>query len=203
MAKIEIGRWADQLRRMFGMAGVEAVSADLSPEISPVIVLEEPTIDLAFLKGERQVFMTAVVAAAAGFNSKVRIRNPPGSGVIALIKLVTMFSASTATMRLAVNQFTTDLDVSLDTVVPDPRWGALGLGIPASTLVASSSNTQASAPGGEAMFEALTLANTPVKLTEVFPLLPGVAVDMGHVTANITMRMWASWTERGFPELER
>lgn len=184
------------------MAGVEDVSADLSPEVSPVVILEGPTSDLLFLKGVRQVFFALTVNAAAGFNSKIRIRNPPGSGVIALIRRITMISPTTTDLRIRVNQFTTDLTVA-DTTVPDPRWGALGLGIPASTLVASGSADQASAPGGEPILEVLTLANTPVVFGEEMPLLPGVALDMGHPSTNISLRVWATWTERGFPELER
>lgn len=202
MAKIEVGRWAEQLRRMFGMAGVDQVAGDLSPEISPVVVIDTPTADLAFLKSERQVFFAITVAAAAGFNSKVRIRNPPASGCMALMKLIVMTSPSTANLRINVNQFTTDLTPA-DTTVPDPRWGALGLAIPASTLVASGSADQASDPGGEPLLEQLTLSNTPVRMDQAFPMLPGVGIDMGHTATNITLRVWATWIERGFPELER
>jgi len=202
MAKIEIGRWSEQLRRMMGMAGVTDVSADLSPEISPVIVLEGPTPDLAYLKGERQVFCAATVSAVAAMNSKARLRNPPNSGVIAILKSLTMVSPTTTDLRVNINQFTTDLTL-VDTTVPDPRWGALGLAIPASTLVASTTNSQASAPGGEPMLEVTTLANVPVVLAEPFPLLPGVAIDFGHPSVNIPLRFWVTWSERSFPVLEQ
>jgi len=203
MSKIETGRWSEQLRRMFGMAGISSVSADLSPEISPVVVLEEPTNDWLFLKSVRQVFVAQTVAAAIGFTSKFRIRNPVGSGVLAVMRTITMTSPTTTDLRVNINEQTVDFSVSEPTTVPDSRWNALGSAAPTSSLVASSANDQATPPAGDPLLEVLTLGNTPVVLAEAFPMLPGTTIDFGHPSVNISLRVWCSWIERTLPALER
>jgi len=203
MSKIEIGRWSEQLRRMLGMAGVDRVAGDLSPEISPVIVLENPTVDLLFLKGVRQCFGGHNLAAAGGFTSKWRLRNPTGSGVIAVINWLTLTPDPTTNLRVAVNEQTVNLTVVLNTTIPDARWNALNTANPQSTLVLSASNAQATGPAGDLLVETQSLANVEWMFPSRFPLLPGVSVDFGTSVANVAARMWVEWTERAFPVLEQ
>jgi len=202
MSKIEIGRYSEQLRRMFGMAGVEMVAADLSPEISPVIVLEQPDVELLFLKSVRQIFSGDQIAAAAGFPSVWRLRNPAASGVIAVVHVIEMTANIISNLAIRISTATTDFAVPVDTAIPDPRWNALGVAGRRSTAIITSRN-DGGVPSGDTMGEARRIANTVWRFDSRFPLLPGVALDFGSETDQVNLRMYAEWTERAFPNLER
>jgi len=203
MAKIEVGRWSNQLRRMFGMAGVTDVSADLSPEISPVVVIEGPTADLLFLKEVRQIFAADFLAAAIGFTSKWRLRNPARSGVIAVIRHIEMVSPAAVTYGIAVNQQTVDFATVVNTAIPDARWEALNVAARRATLVSSAANNQATGPAGDFLLTARILPNTLLVFSRPFPLLPGTTLDFGTETGNVDLRMSIEWRERAFPVLEQ
>lgn len=204
MSKIEVGRWSNQLRRMFGMAGVVDVSADLSPEISPVVVVEEPTVDLDFLKELRLCFTGNTIAGVVGNASKWRLRNPANSGTMIVVKTVEQVGIQAGILwQININQQTVDFPSRLLTTVPDSRWNTLGSAAQTTVGVVSSSNAQVAGPAGDIIAFAERAAQRQFTFPQAIPILPGAALDWGTGNADIDARMWICWTERALPVLER
>jgi len=202
MSKIESGRWSEQLRRMFGMAGTTLVSGELSPEVSPIVILESESVQWNFLKGVRDVYVGHTVAAAVGFTSKMRLRNPANSGVAGVLEFTEMTPNGLAvTMTVAANEQTVDFPTAVAPSVPDNRWGPLTTG--RSTLVVTSTNAQATGPAGEVIGRGLTLSGVPWLYQKAIFVAPGVAIDLGIFATNLEMLFSFKWSERSFPVLEQ
>lgn len=199
MSKIEIGRYSEQLRRMFGMAGQESVAEHLSPEVSPTIQIEGESAEWDFLKGVRGCFGSSSVAGAAGFTSKWRLRNPAASGVIAVVRYMSASPNGTTTFVVARAQPTVDLPVPVITVPPDLRWGG---GVLNTSLILSSDNTAVGGPIGDQLAQTRILANGEFIFPLEVPLLPGASFEFGTTTVNITTKAWVHWVERRLPPME-
>lgn len=196
MAKIEVGRYSDQLRRLFGMKGVEVVASELSPEISPVVVLEDNAPDLQFLKAVRLCGSADTAAAAAGFFGRVRLRNPATSGVIATVTRSTLSSTSTQQYTGFLIVTATDLASIATGVILDGRWqGAVG-----GTALRTSFQSIAGAASGSRV---LDQQGGQVGLQgDSIVLIPGDALDFQLNTLNLELHFWLRWSERRLPELE-
>jgi len=205
VSKIEVGRWAELLKRISGIAGAETVSGHLSPEISPVMLLEDlGDADYLFLKGVRLCSAGTGVNAAAGFTSKYRLRNPADSGAVAVVTALEISPDAGAAQNVTANihRLTVDLPTAVLTTAQDPRWGTTG-GLNQTALIFSTSNAQVTGPAGDVVFDTRTPNGTPYLYTQQIPLLPGSGIDWGTITLNVSFRGWVRWTERTIPDLER
>jgi len=206
VSKIEIGRWAELLKRMSGIAGAESVSGDLSPEVSPVMVLEDlADADYLFLKSARLCSGATAITGAVGFASRFRLRNPVLSGVIAVVNVVELVQdagAAAADLTITVDEVTTDLSFLILTTVPDSRWEKLA-GFNQTALQFSVDNTTVLGPQGDPLVLTRTPGNTPYRYPYQVPLLPGSAIEWGSAQQNLNLRGWVRWIERGLPALER
>ena len=200
MSKIEIGRYSELLRRQFGMKGTATVAAELSPEISPIVILEGDTDEWHYLKGVRDCAFGDLVLAAPTFTSKWRMRNPIDSGVIAIVEFFEVWGDLISTYRAAINNQTVDLPTAVQAAVLDARWGIVGTAEPA--VIVSASNAQAAGPAGTSISEARVLATTPWTYGHEVVLVPGAVLDFGISGLNQTVRATARWRERAFPALE-
>jgi len=200
VSKIEIGRYSEQLRRMFGMKGQETVSSELSPEVSPTIQLEGPGAEWNFLKQVRDCAFGNTVIGAVGFTTKWRFRNPVDSGIIAVMEAWELTPTLLAGMSINGNAQTVDLPTASIAAVTDGRWGTITASRP--TVIVSSSNAQATGPAGESFAEAVRLGSTAWLYDQEIVLVPGAVLDIGLVSTNIDARIWARWRERQIPALE-
>jgi len=202
LAKIEAGRWSEQLRRMLGMAGVTSVAAELAPEVSPTIELEGQSVEWNFLKAVRDVYVGQTIAGSALNISKWRFRNPVDSGVVAVMEYVELVpTGGTAVLALNVSQVTVDLDTVQPTAVPDSRWGPLTTG--RSALVVTFQNSDPTVPGGQAVATSRALDSVAWQYPREILLLPGVALDAGSQSINRQVHGTFKWRERHIPVLER
>jgi len=204
VSKIEIGRLSDQLRRMLGMAGVEQIAAELSPEISPTIELEGRSAQWDFLKGVRGCGGAAEIPRVALGSTRYRLRNPPGSGVMGLVSFFEMVPAADAQLIASVGDAVTNLPLgTVDTTVFDGRWGQSG--VARAALILSVDNTLDVAPAGTIWMRSRRLLDEPFRLRYEIPLTPGRSLDWGTETGTLNIRMWSYilWQERGLPALER
>ena len=200
MSKIEIGRFSNLLRREFGMKGVASVASELSPEISPTIQLEGPTAEWDFLKQVRGCRCAFNLPPNVAGQSRFRLVNLPGSGVIAVIKLLSINPNPIATLQINRGQVFGGLTDSRVTVVPDLRWGAVGA--TTTTMQFSSDNATAAGPAGDLIAVSAILANTEFTYGEEIVLIPGTSLDWGTAEQNIRLRTFVAWTERQLPALE-
>lgn len=202
MSKIEIGRWSEQLRRQLGMKGQEIVAAELSSEVSPTIQLEGDAAEWRFLKSVRDAGSAARLAAAATFFGRFRLRNPPGSGVIAQVDYLEIEGSAAANYEMARGTETTDLAVGLiDTMVFDQRWQTSGLPS-AAALLFSTTNLDTTLPEGRTFVRAPRIARTPLYLRSQIVLPPGASLDWGCILVNLEVQTSFAWHERQLPRLE-
>lgn len=199
MSKIEIGRFAERLRRSLGMAGVVEVAQELAPEISPVIVVEDNSADQQFLQGVRLCCTGAVQPAVVGVNTLFRFRNPVGSGVLAVFNQVMMSPTVTSTLLCGYGVAQVDLPTAAATGLRDRRWER---GTPSSTTIIGSRANNVAIAFSTAIFAVRVSANFPIIYNEPLILLPGETLEMGTTGLNLEIHLGNTWTERALPLLE-
>jgi len=201
MSKIEIGRYSDRLRRMFYMKGASDVATELSPEISPVIVLEQAGAEWEFLQGVRICGVRANIAGAVANRSILRLRNAANSGVIATVTGVEYTAEATATIDLTKGRAAADLTITGATAVRDHRWRPSSV-LFRTALLASFENAGAVPAGEDVLWEVRALANTRLAYPHQVVLIPGDSLDLATVTVNVTFRPVFTWKERPVAALE-
>jgi hypothetical protein len=141
-------RFNSPLVRFFGMKIGGAAAPTLAPEIAPsfdVNQMDDPT--LPWLRGEQLVSAVAAVSAAPANYSEAALRNPSGSGVIAIVEQLQML-ATGQIMIAKVQADAGDLVSVQSPLARDTRWGGLasGLTIPVRFTSRNTSNTAPAAP---------------------------------------------------------
>lgn len=202
MSKIEIGRWSELLRRSLGMKGQEVVSAELSPEISPVWQIESDTAEWQFLKQVRLVSAAGNLAAVAAQFPRYALINPINSGMIATVFEVGFSAEFDAIWDIRL------IDVELASFANgleagprDTRWN-FGLGPSVSPIRFSAENNVASIAGGFRLMRARLLTNTLLKSKQPVVMTPGSSLFWGTISTNITTDSYVAWKERRLPSLE-
>lgn len=202
MAKIESGRWSELLRRALGMKGVQTVSAELSPEVSPVWVLEQDLAEWQFLKGVRLVSAASSRALSAGNIARFAVINPVGSAMIASISHLSFSASVNTTLSVRLVQVTLAQFTTLEEAGPrDTRW-ARGAAATVSPITFSSEDNAAGIAGGFLLYTSQVLANTPVEFGRPIVLAPGSSLFWAGSGAAAT-RAAVAWSERPLPPLER
>ncbi len=199
MSKIEIARWSEQLRRMLGQKGQEFVAGELSPEVSATIQLEGPTIEWWFLKGVRAAGAGFQVTGGVGTENRVRMRNPLGSGAVAVLEIVEVYPVAASQIIGIVGSEVTDTGI-VSSGTRDGRWGQAGA-VGQNVIILSSTNT-AGVVGNEVLFRADVLASSPFKYTAGVVILPGQNFDVGLLQFNVNFTCTLAWSERRLPQLE-
>lgn len=173
MGSIQIGRFSDYLRRMLGMTGQSDVAAELSPEVSPTIELESANNqEWDFLKGVKQCATSEQIAANVGAGGQFRLRNPPGSGVLATIHFLMMGSDNTlAHWAVHVGPQTADLVNTALSTARDGRWRRPGQ-LQASVLLPTFQNAVGAVPTGQGTIARASSSNLPFWYDEQIILPP-------------------------------
>lgn len=199
MSKIETGRFSDLFRRLLSMKGVTEVAAELSPEISPVFVVESERIEWEFLKGQRPIAAVMVVGPLAANPSTSRLRNPAGSGVLASFDGIVLSTDPLATtFSVFLNTQLVDL-AAVAPLVPVARDTRIPALAKASALIQSGANV----PGvGSNILNGRMPGDEPFYFPLKFVLTPGHSVDINTETVNQPHRVTAWWTERHIDALE-
>lgn len=202
MAKILIGRYSEQLRRWFGMAGQEVVSGEMAPEVSPVIVLEQPAQDSDFLKGVRHCYGQAAITGVAANTSKAALINRIGTGTVLTIQEL-VFSTNIISGHLVrLSSLQVDHPGIINTFVPDTRWGQT-VAVINTVGRLSIANGTPTVLGGDGLIQQRPLPNTPVSSAAGLVIMPGRTLEFGVNTLAVTVTFYVHWTERALPALER
>jgi len=178
------------------MKGVSLVSSELSPEISPILVLESERPEWDFLKNEKIIGSNWGVVASAVLNSAFRLRNPVNSG--ALVVLIDGACSTDTTGSVLLAERNTDqlsLATALPTVSRDTRLPILD----ASVCIASQANV---GPSGQSWWSSLSEANVPLPIPFPFVLTPGHQVQFTAAANNVAFRGYVMWRERRIDVLE-
>ena len=198
MAKIEIGTFSERLRRSLGMKGQEMVAAELSPEVSPVIVLQDNAAEMQFLQGIRLCTSGMLQGAVVAENSLFRILNAAGSGVLAVFTYFALTANRTSTLNVGYGITQAALGTAGATAVRDGRWGR-----PANptTLTASRANNVAVGLDSTLMVSRVATGFI-VKASRQWVLLPGESLEWGTGTTDVQLETTVDWYEKPLPALE-
>jgi len=197
VSKVEVGRYADLLRKLLSMKGVVDVAPELSPEVSPVFIMEADRPEWQFLKNEKLMSAVFAVTGVVAQNSAVRLRNPAGSGVVATIEHIILSGNMALELFYERNTIQAALATVLPTVARDTRFPQLN----ASSLLSSQGNNIASS--GEAWWSARAPAEAAVVTDIAMVVTPGHQIQLNTVTSNVSIRGTITWRERRLDELER
>lgn len=200
MSKIEIGRYSERLRRALGMKGQEIVSGELSPEISPVIVIEDNSAQWQFLQGVRLCQSSAIETATVAQNTVFRYVNPATSGILAQFSLVQMATGIVSDVTAGYGLIQTPFGTQAATGLRDHRWVAGGT---VATAILGSRGNGVALGFSQGIFNTRVLADSPFKYEQQFIILPGESLELGTFTVNVDVAVTLAWTERTLPSLEQ
>lgn len=191
-----LGRLLNIPQQQGGIAG------ELSPEISPVLVLEMDRPEWCYLKNERCCCGLASCAATVGQPALVTFRNPAGSGVLIVIDAVQVAS-NPANVPFAMTVFlggqrAADLTtVSAFTMPRDSRYqgarpaGRISFNLAGAGTQGTGVEIVTSSQGG-------MLLNTPPII-----LTPGFSVDILETNTNLEIEVNFRWSERELRQYEQ
>jgi hypothetical protein len=186
-------RMLQKLLSMKGSASMTSLSGELAATLSVFYGVEN-----RYLEGWDRFGGQAVTNAVAAQNSEMRLRNPSGSNVLAVIEKIT-YSVNVAG---AVSLFYSVSDTDLALVNVNTRLDKRGR--QASSLAFSAGNNIS---GGIGVYTNDVQASTPFDVIQFenqeFPLLPGDQLDVRTATPNVVLRVGMIWRERALEESER
>jgi hypothetical protein len=197
--EILIGRWNRYLQKLCGIKG-SPPAPQLASEISATFEIEQPAVESRFLLGWNRFGFGLQITGAAGNPTMVRVRNPTGSGVIAVLESLITYANPNDRLQLTYTAIGTDVTTS-QTVIPlDGRSGTSS-----SSVRVSSSNSTASA--GLAVYHDLTMVSAvPLQLittgSQEIPITPGFAWGAQTLSASVVIGVNIIWRERALEEGE-
>ena len=185
-----LNRWA---QKFYAIKSGQASLTQLLPTVQTVNVIQSGVEDRYLQGWNRYAFIANPVAVAAQF-CKSQIRNPVGSGVIAVVEGVIVASSLADSPSISLTTTSTDLTTA-STIVN--RLDARGNQSPA--LHMSLGTTAAGAPGN-AQWVVAFAANTTFQLIQnvdqQITILPGDALVVNSGVVNQTLVMNFMWRER-------
>lgn len=199
-------RFSRAILRLFSLKGPNTAAKQISGEIMPVLPLFFG-VEARKLEGWER-FSTAAVLAAGGAGNfgALRLRNPSGSGEIAVIEKASVWGPLTDTPRMQLAAQATDFAVPGPGNRIDPRSlagptvGTVSSGMLVST---STSGTNLAATLQAATFAPNTVYDFILFEDQEITLLPGDAFQLISNVANQAFNANILWRERVLEESER
>ena len=193
--EILTGRYNRFLQKLFQMKG-EAPAPQLASEISTTFSFFNG-VENRFIETWNRFGNTLIAGAVAAQNSCVRMRNPAGSNVIAVVE------------KLTVTNGATDV-VTINNQIADANLGTLGGSIrldfrqaSGSAIILSLGNNVA---GGSNFAGSGVTANVAYDFIvfeeQELTILPGDQLDIRNVVVNNALRVSMIWRERALEESE-
>ena len=201
--EILIGRWNRGIQKLTGMKG-EAPAPQLATEVMPTIQIPLGA-EFRYLESWDRFGAALQATGGAGQTAGIRLRNPAGSNVVAVIESLLVSTSSGAAQQFRLGIASTAVD--LTSVVAstgnqiDPRGRA-------STALIGSTTTNLTVTGPDIyIIELPTAVGTNVNFivtdNQELPLLPGMAMTVeGFTPAGNVITGWL-WRERFLEESER
>lgn len=200
--KLGTGRYGSLLARLLTGTSALEVAEDLSPEISPVITLENDRPEWEFLKNGRLCGCVGFITAGAVDPGILRIFNPSAQSILAVVESIRVSSTSGANVQIHIGTNQTALATPVVNVVRDIR-----IRTAANALAASGLNTSlgtAAAPSGTLLERFGVLASTPTQFSALPVILaPSGSLDISIDTVTISAFVTLRWREREIGKYER
>jgi len=200
--KIGIGSFDQLLGRAFSVPQPEGgICPEFSPEISPVIVLENDRAEWCYLKNEKCCAANVNVPANAGQIGMVRFRNPTTSGALMVITNINVSPVSVAALMLVIITLGKAAgDLATGSGTKEARDSRLFGNKPSALLTYD--NTGAAASGTTVEFgsssQGFYQASSPP-----FVVAPGGSVDIQLNVSNLQAFFNLQWSERELRRYEQ
>jgi hypothetical protein len=198
--EILVGRFNRGLQKLFGIKGQPPV-ATLAPEIMPVHAIANG-IENRYTEGWQRFAFAAQRGPTAAQTNAVRLRNPAGSNVIAILELLIMGTTNTTELNLSMNPLgVVDLTTPQGGISLDNRQTT------GSTIIASFSDASPAigssiirSPNGIATGGQISVISNE---NQEIIISPGFALTVANITVNTTLYASFFWRERFLEEGER
>jgi len=202
VAHIETGQWSETLRRVLLMKGTERVAGELSPEISPVFVLEEDPPDWRYLKGVRMASVSVDLTSGANSGPTLRLRNPLNSTFVATVHAIDVWMTTNDIVAIRIIREDLNLVGGGAAGTPrDTRWQfTSGTG---RTSLIPTFNLNLPPLGNDYLRARPSGGALEIHYRDPIVITDGFSLDIGGTTAvAVNLFINVSWTERVFPPLE-
>ncbi len=200
--EILTGRYNRLAQKLFSQKGPASLVA-LNDEISAVLPLffgvENRYLETWDLFGAQ-----ATTVATVGQLGAIRLRNPSGSNVIAILEMVTAFSNTAAADQPGFQRGTVTADLANVPALTNARIDPRGRSAP--TLVLSQDGVAPTALAVTLMVKNFPINQSVEFITfenQEYPLLPGEAIQIQSNVLNQQIRASFRWRERLLEESER
>lgn len=203
--EILVGRYNRALQKLFGIKGdapVPILASEIMPSWSLFAGIENRYLESWYRYG----CGIDIPAGAAGKNGQVRLRNPTGSNVIAVVEKVTMNPTAVLTMAVQIGQPSTDLGTLQAGSMKQLDGRQTNA---ASNLILSSDNTITGAGqiGGDIWASQVASgvlgADLIMEENQEIPITPGWCMAIVAKTAATEIQVSIWWRERFLEESER
>jgi hypothetical protein len=200
--EILVGRFNRGLQKLFGIKGGPPVPT-LGSEIMPIHPLASG-VETRYLEGWNRYSSFFVLAAAVGFNSDVRIRNPRANNVLAVLEKLAV--ASAAVQSIAVSLGTQVVDFPAGIISPAARLDGR-IGTQSSSLILSQQNTAVTVASNQVAVAVInSVTQAPLDLIQYenqeLTLLPGDGLEL-HTVVNSSLIVSFIVRERFLEDSER
>lgn len=197
--EIQVGRYLRGLQKFLSMKGNEPKEITLAPEVMPTLELPGAGVDILSTFGWDRWSRADTTAAVAAQNSAVKLRNPVGSNVLAVLDHLVLYEGAADTLRWFMSSDTTDFATISNGTPLDGRQ----VRTQPSCIASKGNNVVASIFNGQRT----VLANTPVDwiTTDIqsVVLSPGQSIVGLTTTVNVVLGWELMWRERFLEESER
>jgi len=193
--KIGLSNYDDLVGRLLNISSqIGGLASEVSPEISPVFVLESDRVEWCYLKGERCMAGGVYVAAVAAQQSVVSFRNPAGSNVLCVIEDGNFISTAGLVQLFLGGARTANLTTTGSTLSRDSRQRTQQ---GACTVTGQAGVAEV----GTVVERMDALLSNPFRS---FPLVlvPGTSVDVSVDTVNVVLYASFRWSERELRKYE-
>jgi len=202
--EVKRGRFNSYLVRLLGMQ-VTAPAPQLNNVIIPTMNIEDPSDDHWFAQGWWLCSGAVDIAAVAAKSSTALLRNPAGSGVLAVLDELIFSTTAPTDDRWAGGVVYTSSDLaqlpsaSDITATLDTRYGTA---LKNPSLHLTYDNNPPLNPVPKNRFDLWVLQYTPIILRKVAVLGPGGAFALQNFTNNVATTVAMRWRERPVSDLE-
>jgi hypothetical protein len=197
--EILVGRVNRSLQKLFGMKGGPP-APQLATEVQPVHSLFSG-VENRVLESWERFSITLGPTGGAGQQAAVRLRNPAGSNLIAVIEKVTLASGASQNVAMQIQQ--TGVDLTTLAVMTGARLDARSRPTPSAIMSSTTNYVSASRINWESQFPANSGVDEILDNDQELTLLPGD--DMTWFSGVVAVQLLVSvmWRERFLEDSER
>jgi hypothetical protein len=201
--RIGTGRYSSILARLLQGAATLEVAPELSPEVSPIIVLESQRPEWDYLGNQRIFTASSFVTAGAALPGTLRLFVPTAQTILAVIEAIAVTPTTAANVQVNIGANVTPLANVVASVTRDSRVRTTVGGLVSSGLSITQETSQS--PSGTIAERFAAPAGVGPSRFQCLPVIlgPGGSLDISLDTVTLAMFVHVLWREREIGRYER